>query len=278
MTRLELTNDVQQELSKIFAQQEADFKRAASEKISFDGKYKPDEGEVLVIGDYEDLDEIHGAIANPMSILPIRPDTADFEEIKAIFTGRVEGDSKIALIQNFDRKRVLSTRGFSLFHSANVFKKVEGIGLTLDDKLCAILTNKSLEFFNFTSLRRIFDLTKYYKNATDEDIKSFASMGNVRAADVPALIEAADTVIRKKVSFVMQSGILEEVQAAEIKQHASAFGISIETAEIEGSMVIILPTERAKLKELLRFLDEDYYRSVLRGDPYLSNSKRSLKR
>ncbi len=246
VTKFELASDVQKELQKIFAQQEADSRRAAAESIAFDGKYKPDDREVLFIDDLEDLDKMHAAIANTLSVLPIRPDSADFEDIKAIFTGRIDGTNKIILFQSFDKRRVLSNRGFSFFHSADVYKKVEGIGLTLDDKLCTILTDKKLEFFNFAVIRRIFYLSKYYEDATDEDIKSFASVGNVKVDDLQALIEASDTVIRRKVSFIMQSGILEDVPLDEIKLHAKFVGIDVVTVDVNGTNSIVLPTEKSK--------------------------------
>ncbi|MFN2812460.1 DUF4868 domain-containing protein, partial [Escherichia coli] len=67
------------------------------------------------------------------------------------------------LLQNFDRRKVISTNGLSIFHSTNVYKKIEGIGLTVDHKLSAILEGGKLKFFSFHAARQIFDLSEYYK-------------------------------------------------------------------------------------------------------------------
>jgi len=50
------------------------------------------------------------------------------------------------LLQNFDRRKIISTNGLSIFHANNVYKKIEGIGLTVDHKLTATLEDGKLKF------------------------------------------------------------------------------------------------------------------------------------
>jgi hypothetical protein len=175
--RLPLSRDVQQEITDMFNHQEAMFNSIAQQEFVFDGKYKPDEGECLTIVDYDDIDCLHGAIANPLSILEIVPDPAEYTNIKALFTGyRADDGTNIALIQSFDRRRIISTSGLSLFHSANVYKKVDGVGITLDTRLSATLSGSILKFLSFHTVRQIFDLSQYYIEATDNDIRDFAAI------------------------------------------------------------------------------------------------------
>jgi hypothetical protein len=75
---------------------------------------------------------------------------------------------------------------------------------------------------------------------------------------------------------VMQSGILEKIELEATKNAALIFGINIET-EISGDNVaLVLPQGKAELKKILRFLDEDYFQSVLSSTLHLSNSKRRI--
>jgi len=272
--RIPLSASVQSEVSSTFQGQEADFRNAAQEEIAFDGKYKPDDGECLTIGDYDDIDNLHDAVANPLSVPEIAPTTNEFEEIKALFSGRSEGSKKIVLIQTFDRRKIISNKGLSLFHASNVYQKVEGVGLTLDTRLAAVLEDKKLLFFSFFAARQVFDLTQYYKEATDDDLKEFA--GTVRVENISNFIAASDTWVRRKVALVMQSAILDKIDLEETKKAALVFGIDLKTAVIDGKTFLVLPENKAELKKVLRFLDEDYFQSVLLSTPHLSSSKRQI--
>jgi hypothetical protein len=180
----------------------------------------------------------------------------------------------VVLAQIFDRRKVLSTRGLSIFHSNNVYKKVDGIGVTIDAKLSAIIVGSNLKFSSFHIARQIFDLSQYYTEATDADINDFAALPTVQVPDVAQLIDVSDIWIRRKLALVKQSGILETVPVNVIKAAAAEFNISIVTAKESDNDVIVLPRSKADLKKLLRFLDEDYYKSPLSSKNYVTNSKR----
>src|ERR1700752_1939073 len=175
IVRIQLTADLQREMDDIFNSQEQRFKAASEEQIHFDGKYKPDEGECLFIDDYEDIDGLHEAVANPLGIPQIAPDAAQLEMIKALFMGKTQEGRRVALVQNFDRRRILSNKGYAIFHSDDVFRKVEGVGLTIGTTLSAILEDSRLSFFSFHAARQIFDLSQYYREATDDDLNDFAA-------------------------------------------------------------------------------------------------------
>lgn len=272
--RIPLSATVQKEVASTFERQEGDFRNAAQEEIAFDGKYKPDDGECLCIEDYDDIDNLHGAIVNPLSVPEISPTTSEFEGIKALFSGRSDGTKKTVLIQSFDKRKIISNKGLSLFHASNVYQKVEGVGLTLDTRLAAILEDKKLSFFSFFAARQIFDLSQHYKEATDDDLREFAA--TVQSGDITSFIAESDTWVRRKVALVMQSEILQKVDLEETKKVAVVFGIDLKTANVDGKSVLVLPDNKADLKKVLRFLDEDYFQSSLLSTPHLSNSKRQI--
>jgi hypothetical protein len=209
-----------------------------------------------------------------LGVPEIAPSIDEFESIKALFMGRVDGANRIVVIQAFDKRRILSNKGLSIFHSANVYKKIEGLGLTIGTVTTSILEDDRLLFRNFHAARQIFDLSQYYKEATDDDLKEFAALASVSVADPEQFVASADTWIRRKVSLVMQSGILDKVEFEETKKIAAMFGIDIQTKHEEDVVSLLLPEKKAELKKLLRFLDEDYFQSVLSSTLHLSNSKR----
>lgn len=234
------------------------------------------EAKCLYIDDYDDIDDLHGAIANPLGIPEIAPDPTEFEAIKALFMGRNDGGGRIALIQSFDRRKIISNKGLSIFHSANVFRKVEGVGLTIGTNLSALLEESRLSFFSFHSARQIFDLSQYYREATDDDLNEFAANEMLKIADPATFVATSDSWVRRKVALVMQSGILERVDLEATKAAALVFGINIQTEANGDKIALVLPEKKAELKKVLRFLDEDYFQSVLSSTPHLSNSKRRI--
>ena len=84
-------------------------------------------------------------------------------------------------------------------------------------------------------------------------------------------LAGANTVIRRKIALIKQSGVLEKFTTEQIVGTAQTFNVAIQTTE-DGK--IILPTNPTQLRRLLRFLDEDYYESPLSQTRFLSNSKR----
>lgn len=276
IVKFDLSGDVQEDLTKYIKGQEATFD-SNQEEIKFDGKYKPDEGEILYIDSFDDLDGLESAIKNPTSIDVVDPTEDFFHEIKALFSGYILSDGNVkVLLQNFDRRRIISTNGLSIFHSANVYKKIEGIGLTIDHKLTATLEKGRLKFFSFHGARQIFDLSEYYKVATDDDVFEFSDLQIIKVENKDQLIEISDSWVRRKISLIQQSGILQNVPINEMKAVAIEFSIPFYTITEGEAELIKIPESKSDLKKLLRFLDEDYYRSPLSKTNFITNSKRAL--
>ncbi|RQO57017.1 DUF4868 domain-containing protein [Variovorax sp. KBW07] len=276
--RFALDLNVQQELTLYLGLQEIEFRRGKSE-IEFDGQYKPDADEVLFIPRFDDAYGVRRAVQNPLAIPIIDPTPEVFGKISALFVGRSRGGVTTVLLQNFDKRKVMSTDGFSLFHSRNVFKKIDGIGLTVDWKLSAILDEQKLSFLSFHNTRQFFDLTSHYIEATNEDIQAFAKIPGVHVSDIDQLISLSDGWIRRKFSMVQQSRVLEKVTATDMSAAAKEFRIPLNfQADGTGAQVLHLPLDKKELKDLLRFLDEDFYRSSLLKNHYVTNSKREINR
>ena len=275
IVRFPLSHDVQDELTVYLEAQEQEFSESIENEIPFDGKYKPDFGEVLYIDNFDDLDGLSQAVHNPLGFPEVVPSENAFASIKALFSGYVDADGIVTvLIQQFDKRKIISTNGLSIFHSSNVYKKIEDIGVTVDSKLTATLRQGKLSFFSFHVMRQIFDLSEYYIAATDSDITDFASLEMIATGNVSQLIQMSDTWIRRKFSLIQQSQILETVPMTEIKAVATEFNIPLQTTTTDGIEKIVLPSVKADLKTILRFLDEDYYKSPLSKTRFITNSKR----
>lgn len=276
IVRFTLDRPVQDAMTAFLDQQVALFDQEC-EEVNFDGKYKPDAGEMLVISEFDDLDNLAHPIGAPLDVPVAEPNNTSFDSIRALFFGQPEADGSISVyLQSFDRRRVISDTGFSIFHAQGVYKKIEGTGLTLDTKIAAKLNGNKLKFASFFHARQIFDLTSYYQEATDADIREFAGLNQVAVQDLDALIASSDSWIRRKLWLVRESQILERVQVNDIKAIAAEFNIPVEYEQFDGEERLKLPAEKKALKTLLRFLDEDYYKSPLSKTNFVTNSKRAI--
>lgn len=276
IVRFAVNNDVQTSMTTYLAEQVESF-GTDCEEVPFNGNYKPEPGEMLIIDEFEDLDSLAKVVAAPLDVPVADPCNLDFDQIRALFFGHKEDDGTwLVYLQSFDRRRAISSAGFSIFHSKDTYKRIEGAGLTLDNKLAAKLRGTKLYFFSFFHIRQIFDMSNYYQEATDSDIKQFAGLKELHVEDVDELMAASDSWVRRKVWLVMQNNILGKVPTNDIKAIAVEFSIPIEFVTQDGKEKIKLPGDRKSLKTLLRFLDEDYYKSPLSKTNYLTNSKRAV--
>ena len=276
IVRFAVTHDVQTSMTAYLTEQIEAF-GADCEEVPFDGNYKPDQGEMLVIEEFEDLDNLSKVVAAPLDVPVADPTSLDFDQIRALFFGHNEADGTWTVyLQSFDRRRVISSAGFSIYHSKDTYKRIEGSGLTLDNKLAARLRGTKLAFLSFFHVRQIFDMSSYYQEATDNDIKQFSALKELHVENIDELMAASDAWVRRKVWLVMQSNILGKVPPNDIKAIAAEFNIPIEYVAHDGREKIKLPGDKKSLKTLLRFLDEDYYKSPLSKTNYLTNSKRAV--
>lgn len=269
--RFPLTQDLQEEIRALFADQYAAFNSGIIDVIPFDGRYRPDEGELLAINEFDDIDGIANAVANPISIDLFDPQVHSLDAIKALFTGHPADRSERVLIQLFESRRLIANKGLALFFSENTFRKMNDAGLTLDTRLLAVLEGRTLKFQSFHFLRRIFDLSEHFNEATSDEMTAFATHEKLAVENVAMFSSGGSTLIRKKIALILQSRILDNFTTEQIVAAAQNFNVQVELSE-DGRIVV--PTNSTDLRRLLRFLEEDYYESPLTQTHFVSNSKR----
>lgn len=271
IVRFPLTQELQDAITTVFDQQLKSFLNGIDTVVPFDGRYRPEDGELLAIEEYEDIEGLAKAIENPLTVDQFDPQVHSFDSMKALFTSHVENGVTRILIQLFENRRLIANKGLSMFFSDNTFKRMSEAGLTLDTRLLAVLEGNQLKFQSFHFLSRVFDMSEYFKEATAEEITAFAKHGKLSVDNVQVFIDLASAPIRKKITLILQSGVLENFTTEQIVASAQSFKVDVKTTN-DGR--IVLPTNSTELRRLLRFLDEDYYESPLTQTHFVSNSKR----
>lgn len=121
--------------------------------------------------------------------------------------------------------------------------------------------------------KQIFDLTDYYKEATNPEIVTFLSLPILRVNSQAVTADVMNTWERRKIASIMSQKILEEHPIEELQGAAEELDYELPTEDGK----LIMPDDRKGRRELLSFLDEDVYRGMLTGSVYETNSKKSAK-
>lgn len=268
--RISLTQQVQNQVGALFDEQEFAFVDGVDEEIDFDGDWKPDDNQVLVCEVTDGAQVVADAVNGNALALP-QLDASNFmdEGVKAIVTGRGRAGNKRVLVQKFSPQQILSKK-FALLLDNNTFKRLDQPSFSLNTSLVAMIDGNQIKFKSFHTVRAIFDLSVYYREATNEDIDRLSRHAALQINNVDAFKQLADQQVRKLVHAIEKNGVLDEHTVDEVQTRASAVGLEI----IVHDGRVQMPTEKAEVKRLLQFLHDDIYEAPLSGHRYVTNSKR----
>lgn len=269
--RVPLSQDVQGQIETFYSDSLNDF-LFDKELIEFDGNFKPDEDQLFYINNYP----LNGALINS-TLNPLTCNILDIND----FEGKIIGlFAKLNLLnvdyyvfQHFDSRKIISNRGISLFYNQNTYSRVDTRGISINGKLTAIYTQNQLYFQSYFNTKKIFDLNNYYEEATAEDIDNFIGSEILDFSPIENFEEYLNSTSRKKIKSIQMSGILNNHTVPDIIQKAGNFSINLSANE-EGKL--IMPSDKSELRNLLRFLDEDYFETSITGTKCMTNSKITL--
>lgn len=261
-----LTNEVVHDIVTLWKRSYAEFISDDIAEVSFDGSYKPDKEEVLVVK--MDL---------PTCFEDIPNNTNNYNEIA------IPGD-KIKTVclyhdgnyyfQNFMNNYIVKASNIALVWSDNTFKKFnDQKAFTIEGTVNAIYHDGKLYFRSYASARQIFDLSDFYKEATNADIDNVFSNDVFMGTDCEWLKENCDSVMRKQIKSIEDSGILKNLDVTKrpFKLWAKKAGIK---DGVYNTGNLILPKNKKECKVILSFLNDDIFEGHFTKSIYWSNSKR----
>ena len=84
-----------------------------------------------------------------------------------------------------------------------------------------------------------------------------------------------DTWCRKKIAYILSEDRIGQLTATSVKIKAEELNVSIDIIKDENNEdKISFPEDKKTLKRLLRFLDEDIYKSSLSNTIFVASGKR----
>lgn len=273
--RIKVNKPLQAELIKIFEEQCVLFEKNITEEIVFNGDWNPEINEVLTLTNVKEAKIMSDAIgSNLSSFSDLIVSNFINEPIKAIFTGIKSNGTVKVLIQKFSSRQALSLSQLPIIRmqTGNTFTKTTDDIFTIDNKLVAIIENNKTKFKSFHNSRMVFDLSDFYREATDDDLIEISNHNSLEVTNKTDFVDKADMQIRKMVHAIKTLGILDTYSVNQISTAAKSVPNLIIVVK-KGK--IKLPNNKKELKEILHFLLENLYKGPLSGNGYLTNSKRT---
>jgi len=274
--RVQIEQPIQTEVQKLFHEQGKDL--LSCDPIEFDGRYSPETDEVLKISNFALPAYFPVSASSALAIPTFAPTDTNIASLYGLFViSEIDGTPSIC-VQVFDRRQALTKQKFALIwgHVGDGFHKLQETGLILDTRLAAVFQTGRLYFKSFAVASRLLELRSYYHEATDEELTMFAEHETIKTPST--FFQLVDSQrMRKQIALILDSKILEMVSPATIAKRAASFKLKISTTLDKGKKKLVLPDDRAMLKDTLDFLEENFYRGILTKTTYVSNSKRKKK-
>jgi len=239
------------------------------ELIKFNGNFKPDTDQVFYIDNYPFDAEIVNSINNPLAygILNVE----NFEgNIFAVYTNLVLDGTSYYLFQHFDTRKIISNRGISLYFNQDTYTKIDKRGISISGNLTAVFTNNQLFFNSYFNTKKIFNLSDYYQEATATDINAFKANALFSIENNDDFDLHLNSTNRKKIKSIQLSGVLNGINVQNIIASAAEFGINLTSDDNDR---LNIPNDKNAIKDLLRFLDEDYFITPITSTRCMTNSK-----
>ncbi|MFM4570990.1 Kiwa anti-phage protein KwaB-like domain-containing protein [Klebsiella pneumoniae subsp. ozaenae] len=280
--KIDIDAPAQTVVENLFRTQRSEFINEDIEEIEFCASYNVQDGEIFSINPFDDEIGIINAIERPDAVPVWDPDDVSVHYFKALFTGEPasNGNPTQVWLQCFDRRQIINNEK-SFFQvvtqPGNRFSVSTRPGFSLSDRLTAILVGDKLLFKSFFMLRRFFNMEEYFNEATREDLDNFIGNDIFHVENAEDFMMFADSAIKKKVSLIISSGILSDQPIENLIECAQKIGYQLGITNVNGDNKITMPNSKREVKQLLYFLDQGYFNSIITNELMLTNSKRPIR-
>ncbi|WP_338461919.1 Kiwa anti-phage protein KwaB-like domain-containing protein [Synechococcus elongatus IITB7] len=244
------------------------------EVIDYEPGYTLEDGQVFRLRDEEIANQISDNFQRTSCLDRLEGGDINKLSICGVFGQGTIDDLTVIVGQVLTSACVLqNASGLSLlWHDQDNYTRLIGEGLTLRRATDILIINDEIRFLNYSTATRLLDLSRHFEEATDNMLFQFVQSSQLMVDDFEAFKNNADTWIRRKIAIIMGRKILDRVTIETIKDSAVRAQLEIDLCDT-GERITI-PAEKSRIKQLLRFLDEDLFSGALTGDSFITNSKR----
>ena len=238
------------------------------EAVAFNGQYKPDDAEVLYV-DMQLPDFFDPIPNNTYEINPINLEEGDKVKVLGLYH---DGDYYFQCFANrfiCKRNRIALITGRNTYHQLN-----DPFAFTVEEAVHAFYHDGRFYFRSYVYAKQIFDLSPFYTEATNQEIDNLFACDLFAGTDCEWLKNNADSQMRKQITLLKNSGLLDVIDATKEAFKNWAKKAHISEAVYETGH-IVLPHNKKECKMVLAFLNEDIFKGAFSKKVYQSNSKRA---
>ena len=120
----------------------------------------------------------------------------------------------------------------------------------------AVYEEGNLYFDSFYTTRRFLDIKENYERDLEADTAEFLRQAPVAFEGDKSLFETAGLRSRERMSRILRNKVWETVDVEEICNKAGTVSINIDTRN--DGRAIFLPSDPARLGQVLKFLDQAF--------------------
>ncbi len=239
----------------------------------FDPGYRADEREIVTIAPYE-LPIAWSALGSAGAAGELEPvREADMRNIRGLIgvewaphkPGRM-------LFQRIDHRYVLRRQGRRLLLAEGRFVRDERPGLEIADRIDAVLDDSTLYVASWSRAHGLLDLSAWIREATMAEAARFIQHKTFLASEEFDVAAVADTWVRRKITSISDSGLLERARPPALRKYAAEFKVDLQL--VAGK--IVLPADKKSFKAVLNLLDQDLLSFEPTGERWIVNSKRHV--
>lgn len=278
IVQIKLDRDTQKIVNNHFTVLLEEYLSDNLEVIPFEGSYKPDNDQIFEIENYSINEDFINAVKATESVELFTPTVGNIKDLKFIFIGKIVDETLTIVFQKIKPDQYITNKGISLLAKNNTFRVISDIGISISSKVDLVYNDKKLYFKSYTCARQIFDLSVYYRTATDCEVDNFTKESSLSFVSKEYFVENADTWVRRKLSMISDIGVFEKFNVDQIIEIAADNDFELNTVGKGKSKKIIIPENKADMKSILKFLDEDIYKGYFSKNTYETNSKRRYRK
>lgn len=269
--RVKVDAQLQEQLTSLLLNQESAFMTGDENEILFDGGWKPGEGDILYLNEFEIITKMKQAITSNTSSYDDL-DLNNYTElpIKALFSGYKKDEDIVLQIQRFTTTQILSRKFLLIWEEQqNTFRQLNEPTFSFDNKISALVKEDKLYFKSWANIRNMFNINSFFAEATKPEIDKVLQHPKIKCADPTAFESILNSNIRRDLYLLSTNNILDQVDLTEVSSAANKLiGKSI----IENNQ-ITFPHTKNELTQTLDLLLDNLFEAPISKKRYKTNSK-----
>ena len=268
LKRLLIDDALFDHVSALFEEQETAF-RDGCEEIPFSGTWRADADEIMTLplpASAHILGEVLPGVSES-SLEAVNARSIADDAIRALAVARA---GKVLVQKYYDSQTVRPGRFLIPGPDGVSFSRTDSSALTFDRGLACVVEDGLLKFKSLTALARVIDTADIFREATAAEVDAFVEHPLIDVVDPAGFAPSLNQVTRKLIYAIQSEEMLagRTIQSLERAAEQTNFPLDVVNGRVR------LPSASAEIKALLQFLNDDFYRGVISGRSYVSNSKR----